>query len=334
MGGKLTRKNEDIEDFVIARTDGTALYNFAVVVDDHLMAISHVIRGNDHLTNTYKQCLLYDALKWPRPLFAHLPLILREDKSKVSKRKGDPSVTDYRDKGYLPEALLNYLCLLGWSAGDDREVYNLSELVSAFELSRVSVANPVFDAAKLDWFNGEYIRHLPVDLLAQRAAPWFENADLGDVSAWLGNRERYHAMIALLAGRAKTLAEFPRLGKFFFVAPQEYDEEGARVHFTPEAARQLFRLAHEWNTLEPFEAAALEQNMRDLAKEHGQKLAAWIHPARLALTGTTAGPGLFELAALLGSRECASRLARAAERIESGTTVGSNPSLRSPHDKR
>lgn len=319
VGGPFTRRNDDIEDFVIARSDGTALYNFAVVVDDHLMGISHVIRGNDHITNTYKQCLLYDALHWPRPAFAHLPLILREDRSKVSKRKGDPSVTDYRDSGYLPEALLNYLCLLGWSAGDDREVFSKDEMVEAFDLKRVSPANPVFDVAKLEWLNGEYIRSLPVAALAKAAAIWFERAGFGQASELLGQEKRFEAMIALLQERTKTLADFPRLGSFFFKPPETYDDEGAVRYFgAPGVQKKLRLLALRWASVEPFEAATLETVMRELAKEHGEKLAAWIHPARLALTGTTAGPGLFELAALLGARECQNRLERAAARIELG----------------
>jgi len=321
VGGEFTRRNEDIEDFVIARSDGTTLYNFAVVVDDHLMEITHVIRGNDHITNTYKQCLLYDALNWPRPVFAHLPLILREDKSKVSKRKGDPSVTDYRDMGYLPEALLNYLCLLGWSAGDDREVYSKDELVAAFQLERVSAANPVFDAAKLDWLNGEYIRSLPVERVADRARVHFEQADLNNARSWLDQKDRYLALVALLQGRAKTLADLPRLGRFFFEAPCEYEEDGVKKYFADlRVAQKLMTLSERWQDAVPFEAAALDSIMRALAKEHGEKLAEWIHPARLALTGSTTGPGLFELAALLGSAECASRLQRAAEEIRRGVT--------------
>jgi nondiscriminating glutamyl-tRNA synthetase len=318
VGGTMARKNDDIEDFVIARSDGTALYNFAVVIDDHLMEISHVIRGNDHITNTYKQCLLYDALEWPRPVFAHLPLILREDRSKVSKRKGDPSVTDYRDRGYLPEALLNYLCLLGWSAGDDREVFSLQELVEAFELERVTASNPVFDAAKLEWLNGEYIRSLPVDKLASLAAPWFEKAGLCNPSGW-EQEGRFQAMIGLLQERAKTLMDFPRIGRFFYVAPAEYDPEGVQLHFTVAGVpEKLAQLADRWGGLDPFEAPALDSSMRELAKANGEKLGAWIHPARLALTGSTAGPGLFELAALLGSSECTLRLRSAAESIERG----------------
>jgi glutamyl-tRNA synthetase len=328
VGGTFARRNDDIEDFVIARSDGTALYNFAVVVDDHLMGITHVIRGNDHITNTYKQCLLYDALEWTRPVFAHLPLILREDRSKVSKRKGDPSVTDYRDRGYLPEALLNYLCLLGWSAGDDREVYTLEELVSAFELERVSAANPVFDAAKLEWLNGEYIRHQPVSTLASLAAPRFEESGLATRTELEALGQRFHAMIGCLQERAKTLADFPRLGRFFFEPPDAYDPEGVGRYFAePSAPDRLKRLAERWEVALPHDKAALESAMRELAAKDGEKLAAWIHPARLALTGATAGPGLFELAAILGPGECMNRLRRAAERIKSGSVsqVGPHP---------
>lgn len=322
VGGTTSRRNEDIEDLVIARSDGSALYNFAVVVDDHLMSITHVIRGNDHITNTYKQCLLYDALDWPRPVFAHLPLILREDKSKVSKRKGDPSVTDYRDRGFLPEALLNYLCLLGWSPGDDREVLTLDELIQAFQLDRVSVANPVFDAAKLEWFNGEYIRHQPLPRLVSLARPWFEQCEWVPPERIDALGERFAVMLGLLQERVRTLAEFPRMGRFFFVAPDSYNKEGASVHFAdPQAIRRLNLLATGWQALSLFQKPGIESTMRDLAKQHGEKLGAWIHPARLALTGEVAGPGLFELAEVLGREECVARLGTAAQRIETKSVL-------------
>ena len=322
VAGTLTRRNEDLEDFVIARSDGTALYNFAVVVDDHLMEITHVVRGNDHVTNTYKQCLLYDALGWPRPIFAHLPLILREDKSKVSKRKGDPSVTDYRDRGYLPEALLNYLCLLGWSAGDDREVYSKDELIEAFRLERVSSANPVFDPAKLDWLNGEYIRTLPLPRLAELAAPWFEKSGLVSETQLQAMGGRFSALVGQLQERARTLADFPRLGRFYFVPPASYNEEGVAKHFAaPDVPARLADLATGWETLDSFEKEKVEGVMRELAKQRGEKLAPWIHPARLALTGDVAGPGLFELASWLGREECVARLRTAANRIASRSVL-------------
>jgi glutamyl-tRNA synthetase len=317
VAGTLRRHNSDIEDFVIARSDGRALYNFAVVVDDHLMQISHVIRGNDHITNTYKQVLIYAALGWDSPAFAHVPLILRPDKSKVSKRKGDASVTDYRDRGYLPEALLNYLCLLGWSPGDDREIFTRDELIEAFDVRRVAGANPIFDPAKLEWMNGDYIRRLPTGELARRVEPFVLSANLTTAADLETRRDWFCGVVGLLQERCKTLAEFPVLARYFFVAPDTYDSRGVTKHFRrPGAVERLRELAGAWDALTDFRADLLEETTQGLAEAAGAKTAAYIHPARLALTGTTTGPGLYELAAALDRAPCVARLRRAAEAIE------------------
>ena len=319
IGGTFRRRNEDIEDFVIARSDGRALYNFAVVVDDHLMEISHVIRGNDHINNTYKQVLLYQALEWDIPQFAHAPLILRPDKSKVSKRKGDPSVIDYRDQGYLSDALLNFLCLLGWSPGDNREIFSLEELIAIFQLERVSQSNPILDPIKLEWMNGEYIRQIPVPDLAGQVRPFVVRAGLATESDLVSRATWFEQVVAQLQERCKTLVEFSAAGAFFFRAPSEYDVKGVEKHFSkPGVSDRLRRLAEAWNKTADFESETIGATMRALAEKDGTKLAVYIHPARLALTGATAGPGLFELAALLGREECLARLQHAASAIDSG----------------
>jgi nondiscriminating glutamyl-tRNA synthetase len=320
IAGTLTRANADIEDLVLARSDGRPLYNFAVVVDDHEMRISHVIRGNDHITNTFKQCRVYEALGWEQPAFGHAPLILRQDKSKVSKRKGDPSVTDYRERGYLPQALLNYLCLLGWSPGDDREVMNLDELTAAFDMGAVSAANPVFDGTKLDWMNGEYIRSESVDTLASLVRPFVMASGLTTEDELSARPDVYTSMISLLHERAKVLTDFATQGAYFYRAPETYDAKGAQKHFTvPGVVGRLSSLALTWTGLDTFDHDSLQAAMKSLAQAADEKLAMWIHPARLSLTGTTAGPGLFELAAVLGRDECQKRLERARKSIENGT---------------
>jgi glutamyl-tRNA synthetase len=322
IAGTLTRANGDIEDLVLARSDGRALYNFAVVIDDHEMRISHVIRGNDHITNTFKQCRIYDALGWDRPVFGHAPLILRQDKSKISKRKGDPSVTDYRERGYLPQALLNYLCLLGWSPGDDREILSFDELTAAFDMGAVSASNPVFDATKLEWMNGEYIRSQTVDTLAALARPFVLRSGLATDAELSARPNVYTSMITLLQERAKVLTDFATQGTYFYRAPESYDAKGVEKHFSgPDAAGRLGSLGTAWSTLEPFDHDAPHSAMKSLASAAAEKLGMWIHPARLALTGVTAGPGLFELAAVLGPEECSQRLERARTRIEDGTLV-------------
>jgi glutamyl-tRNA synthetase len=326
VAGDLNRRNEDIEDFVIARSDGRALYNFAVVVDDHLMQISHVIRGNDHITNTFKQALLYRALGWEEPQFAHLPLILGRDRSKISKRKGDPSVTDYRDQGYLPEALLNFLCLLGWSAGDDREIYSLDELIKVFDISRVNPANPVFDPAKLEWMNGEYIRHMSAHDLGERAKPFLFEAGLITPLALETRWAWYLKVVEALRERCKVLRDFATSGAYFFKAPRDYEPAGAEKHFTSDgAAERLRKLAGAWGEVREFDAAALESATKALAQAGGEKAAAYIHVARLALSGMTTGPGFYELAALLGPRECKARLVQAAEAIETNRVTLRQP---------
>jgi len=317
VGGELTRQNADIEDFVIARSDGRALYNFVVVVDDHLMQISHVIRGNDHITNTFKQVLLYDALEWEAPQFAHLPMILRPDKSKVSKRKGDPSVTDYRDWGYLPQAMFNYLCLLGWSAGDDREIYTLPELIEAFDISRVNASNPIFDPTKLEWMNGEYIRASSPHDLGELLKPYLFNAHLITPLAIESRWAWFLKVIAALQERCKVLTDFVEQGAYFFRPPNDYDSKGVQKHFGVDgAADRLRRLADAWESSADFEPETLDSVTKRVAESDGVKVAAYIHPTRLALSGTTKGPGLYVLAALVGRRECLERLRRAAEAID------------------
>jgi len=320
VGGELERENADIEDMVSLRSDGRPTYNFAAVVDDYDMKISHVIRGNDHISNTFKQILLYRALGLPTPQFAHLPLILGADKKKVSKRQGAVAVTDYRDTGFLPETMLNFLALLGWSPGDGREIMSREELIRAFSLERVGAANPVFDLQKLEWMNGEYIRRLPDEELLARAFPFLEKASLAKPEEKTSKRDYFLRVLPLLKERCRLLSDFAEMGNYFFKEEFDYDPKGAEKQFADhQTALRLEKVAAAWKAVEPFSKALTEEALRLLAEKEGEKAAAFIHPIRLAITGKTMGPALFDLVEVLGRKRVLARLSRAVEYLKSRT---------------
>lgn len=308
--------NEQLDDFVLLRSDGIPTYHLAVVVDDHEMGITHVIRGDDHLSNTPKHVLLYEAFGWELPEFAHVPLILGPDRKRLSKRHGATSIAEYAAKGYLPEAVVNFIALLGWNPGDDREIMSLEELIQAFDLSGISRASAIFDEAKLEWMNGVYIASYDLEKLTEKALPFFGQA-FGWKEAELEQRRPYLTrVVELLRLRVRKLSDFPRVGRYFFEDPQEYEAKGVRKHFDePGVADRLEQLASELAECEPFEAARIEAVLRGLAEKLSLKAAKLIHPARLAVTGVTGGPGLFELFEVLGRDVVVRRLRRAAELI-------------------
>ncbi|RME25949.1 MAG: glutamate--tRNA ligase, partial [Candidatus Zixiibacteriota bacterium] len=241
--GNVTRNNRDIEDLIIARSDGSATYNLAVVVDDHDMGITHVIRGNDHVSNTFKQIHIYRALGWEIPSFGHVPLILRPDKRKVSKRLGDKGVGEYRHEGILPQAMFNYLCLLGWSPKTEREIYTPDELIELFDPANFNASNAVFDEEKLIAFNKAHIQLLPDHELATLVAPMLVEAGV-TTKYWLETRWKYlMQVVALLKERTRRLSDFVTLGGYFFDFDYTYDDKAAAKHFTPEAAERLEQLA-------------------------------------------------------------------------------------------
>ena len=303
----------NIEDFVIVRSDGHPTYQLSVVADDIEMKITHVVRGDDHISNTPKQLLLYQALGAPVPQFAHVPLILGPDKKRLSKRHGATSVMEYAKQGYLPEAMLNFLSLLGWSpGGGDRELFTRRELSDVFDLSGISGGNAVFNPEKLDWFNQQYIMRLAPDELGRRLKPWFEaegiwaDAYLGDRHAW------FFAVLELLKPRAKRLSEFSVLGRFFFTDTVEYDETAITKHVRIDGMRgHLEALDRSFRDLETFDPISTESALRSVADQRGVKPAALIHATRVALTGKTVSPGLFDVAALLGRTRTHERLATA-----------------------
>jgi glutamyl-tRNA synthetase len=305
--GPIEFDGANIEDFVILRSDGHPTYHLSVVSDDVEMKITHVVRGDDHISNTPKQVLLYRALGSDVPAFAHVPLILGPDKKRLSKRHGATSVTDYARRGYLPEAMLNFLALLGWSpgkAGGDRELFTATELAAVFDLRGISGGDAVFNAEKLDWFNQQYIVRLDPDELARRVRPFFEGAGLWeDEYATDGNtRAWFLAVLELLKPRAKTLDEFVSLGRFFFGDEVDIDQAAFAKHVLAPAgmSAHLEAIAAVFAELSHFDPGSTEAALRAVAEARGIKAALLIHAVRVAITGRSASPGLFEVAELIG----------------------------------
>ncbi len=325
--GETRFDNADIEDFVLLRTDGSPTYNLSCVSDDTDMRITHVIRGDDHISNTPKQILLYEGLGSRVPGFGHLPLILGEDKKRLSKRHGAVSVTEYRREGYLAEALFNFLALLGWSPGGDREIMTRDEMIGAFSFEGVGSRSAVFDHEKLSWMNGEYIRRLTGGDLAVMARPWLERAGLwADGPDDPGRRERLAAICDLVKPRCRVLPDVARAALPFMSDSFDYDPEAEVKHFgADEAADRLEALADVLRDLEPFDEAGLEAALRGLAERFGVKAGALIHPARLALTGSSVSPGIFAVMAVMGRSDVLARLDRAVRHIRanrSGSPAG------------
>ena len=308
--GPIEFDGANIEDFVLLRSDGQPTYQLSVVSDDVEMKISHVVRGDDHISNTPKQILLYRAVGAAVPKFAHVPLILGADKKRLSKRHGATSVTEYAKQGYLAEAMCNFLSLLGWSPGNDEEIFSRDALVQAFALEGISGGNAVFNTEKLDWFNQQHIMRLAPDELAVRVKPWLVTAGLwrddylGDRHAW------FFAVLQLLRPRAKRLDEFAALGALFFRDEIEYDPVAVDKHLrAPGADAHLDAIEHSFAALDTFDPVSTEAAMRALAEGRGVKAGVLIHAVRVAVTGKTVSPGLFEVLALLGRDRVRARLA-------------------------
>jgi glutamyl-tRNA synthetase len=315
--GDLSKEHREIDDFIIARSDGRAIYNMAVVVDDHEMRISHVIRGNDHVANTFKQILIYRALGAEPPQFAHLPLILDETRSKMSKRHGAAAVTDYEKMGFMREAVVNFIALLGWSPGDDREIMSLQEMTEAFSIEQINPVNAVFDMTKLRWMNGEYIRRTDDNKLVDLIRPFLIEHGL-TTNLWINTRWDWMLkFVRLMKERCHLLTEFAENGAYFFVGDFKYDAKGVDKHFKASGVKErLERWVDIVSNLDNFSASNLEGKLRGLAEELAIKPAELIHPIRLAVSGVTGGPPLFEMMELIGRDECKNRVKRAINFIE------------------
>ncbi len=310
--GAIEFDGANIEDFVLLRSDGQPTYQLSVVSDDVEMKITHVVRGDDHISNTPKQILLYRAVGADEPKFAHVPLILGPDKKRLSKRHGATSVTEYARQGYLPEAMFNFLSLLGWSPGNDEELFTREALVSAFALDGISGGNAVFNVEKLDWFNQQHIMRLAPDELAVRVRPWLVTAGLwhddylGDRHAW------FFAVLELLRPRAKRLDDFATQGALFFSDAVEYDAAAVDTHLrAPGMDAHLEAIDASLAALDTCDPASTEAALRAIAAARGVKAGVLIHAVRVAVTGKTVSPGLFDVLALLGRNRVRARLAAA-----------------------
>jgi glutamyl-tRNA synthetase len=318
--GRIEFENAVIEDFVVLRSDRYPTYHLSVVVDDIDMGITDVVRGDDHISNTPKQVLLYEALGAPVPRFAHVPLILGPDKRRLSKRHGATSVMEYERQGFLPEAMFNFLALLGWSPGNDQELFTRGELVAAFSLDGISSSNAVFNPEKLEWFNSQHIARLTGDEITLRLEPalreaGFWNDDLrGERRAW------FHQAIDLLKPRAKKLRDLVEHGRYFFAEPDGYDDAAVKKHLSVQGlASQLAAWGEALAQVEPFTPAAIEEALRACAATLGIKAATLIHATRIALTGQGVSPSLFDVAALVGRDRAVARLARLAQSMPHGS---------------
>ncbi|MDR2005846.1 MAG: glutamate--tRNA ligase [Acidaminococcales bacterium] len=309
--GPVVFRLDQLDDFIIFKSNGMPTYNFACAVDDHAMKISHVLRAEEHLSNTPKQILLYNALGVKPPVFAHMPMILAPDRSKLSKRHGATSVEEFRGQGYLPEAIVNYLALLGWSPGSGQEYFTPDEAINQFELDKMSKKAAVYDVKKLTWMNGQYLSALPAERVLAEAMP-FLRAAAGLEDKHFGGEEYLLKLVDIVRVRVKTLTELSGAARCFFCALDGYDQKGAEKYFSPQAAGHLELCGAAVEKAERFDVAALEDIYNSLAVQAGVKLAELIHPSRLALTGRTVSPGLFDVMVLLGRELTAKRLKAAA----------------------
>ncbi|MGB9665174.1 MAG: glutamate--tRNA ligase [Ignavibacteria bacterium] len=306
-------ETNNIDDQVLLKSDGYPTYHLANVVDDHLMKISHVIRGEEWLPSTPKHILLYDYFGWEKPQFAHLPLLLNPDRSKLSKRQGDVAVEDYRAKGYLKEALINFVALLGWNAGDDREFYYLDELIEKFSLERVNKSGAVFDLNKLLWLNGEHIRKKTVDdllpiLKEELKKSKYANENFPD--------DYLKLVIQAMQERIDFVHDILTKSYYFFERPTSYEEKAIQKNWKTETIEYLNLLINEFDKIENPTKEKFEEALTKTAEALGISKGKLIHPLRLALSGTSAGPGIYDLIYILGKDEVKERINLAIQKIK------------------
>jgi glutamyl-tRNA synthetase len=307
--GPIEFEHANIEDFVVLRSDLHPTYHLSVVVDDIDMAITHVIRGDDHISNTPKHVLLFGAFGADAPRFAHVPLILGTDKKRLSKRHGATSVTEYERLGYLPEAMINFLALLGWSPGDDRELMSREELKAAFSLEGISGGNAVFNPEKLDWMNGQYVARLSSEELAARVEPLLQVAGLWPANAAPDRRAWLMRLLELLRPRAKRLTDFVDQARPFLSDTVEYERDAVEKHLRVVGLDEhLGALVSTLRTTSPFDEPHVEAAVRGTAAQRGLKAGTLIHAVRVGVTGRATSPGLFEVLTLLGPERSVARL--------------------------
>jgi glutamyl-tRNA synthetase len=283
-------------DMTIRRPDGSWIFHFVNVIDDIEMKISHVIRGEDHLSNTPKHIEIFRALGVTPPNYAHIPLILNQDGSKMSKRDEGASVVTYIEQGYAPEAVRNYLCLLGWSPKDNREKIDIEEVVRLFELEKINRRNAAFDLNKCFWLNGQYITQMPLDRFVELASPFMEKAKI-DIS----DQEYLRKVLAIVKEKIKLLKDVPEWTSYFFTEEYEFDPAAVKKVFSePEAARRLIALRDEFAKIDNWHLATIESTLKSLAQKLGCKTGDLVHPARIAVSGHSIGPSLYHMLEVMG----------------------------------
>ena len=308
--GNIVFQNDELDDFILCRSDGIPTYNYAVVIDDITMQVNTVIRGDDHVMNTPKQILIYHALDCSLPIFGHVPMVLGTDKSRFSKRHGAVSVSAYRDMGFLPDAMLNYLVRLGWSHGD-QEFFTRQELIEVFDLEHIGRSAGVFDSEKLLSLNADHIRATAADKLVAPLQPFLRQRGIA-----VEDNDLMQQVIATLQARSKTLEEMAESALFYFVDDISYEEGAAKKFLKPAAAEALQLLIGQFEKLQDFSEKNLESAFQRVMDQTGLKLGKIAQPVRVALTGKTASPGIFEVTAILGKQKVITRLQKAIRFIE------------------
>ena len=307
--GPISFQCEELDDLVIWRTDDTPTYNFTVVIDDALMNITHIIRGDDHINNTPRQIVIYEALGYPIPRFAHVPLIHGKDKARLSKRHGATNLIDYKDQGFHPEAFMNYLARLGWAYGD-QEIFSHQEMMDLFDLPNVGKSPSIFDMDKLTWLNGHYMKTLPESLVAERLIPFIKNLGV-DVEPG----EKLTAVVTNLKERARTLTEMAGMAAVYFTEDVEYDEAARTKFLNGDTKPVLESFLAGFKNLSSLDPEAQRVLVEGIAKEQNKKMVGVAQPIRVALTGRTVSPGIFEVVAILGKEAVEKRIKKAIDSI-------------------
>ena len=307
--GHMAKKAEDIQDFAIVRSDGSPIFHIANVVDDIDQRVTHIIRGDDHVENTFKHICIFKALGAPVPKYGHLSMIVNQQGKPYSKRDGAAFVGEFREQGYLPEALFNYLLLLGWNPGDDREVLSRDEMVKLFELEKVHVTAAMFDLKKLQWMNGEYVKRLPRDVFEAELRKRVESAGLSVPEGF-----NMSALIDQMQVRTKFLNDMPANVAYFFTDDYPYDEKSVEKRLKKDGVKDtLLDLVQRFSGVAEWTAPALESVIKELSQGNG--MGPWVHPIRVAVSGRMDGPGLFEMLEILGREKTLARLKKTADML-------------------
>ena len=319
LRGEVTFDGELIGDFVIMKSDGIPTYNYAVVIDDAMMDITHIMRGDDHISNTPKQILIYEALGLTIPEFSHIPMIMGQDHTRLSKRHGATSVMEYEKMGYIAEAVVNYIAHLGWSSGDEREIFTKEELIKEFSLDKISKHAAVFSMEKLNWVNSEYLKNMPIDSITKMLLPFLKDANyIGEEESLSPEKNEYiKEVVKLLQGRFRNFIQFIEYADYFFTDKIDIEPQSFQNVLNKQDVPDILQaLQEQLSSLEYWNEENIENTVREVASSLQIKGGQIIHPTRVALSGKKVGPGLFEMMVVLGKEKTVKRLKEAVEKIK------------------